>query len=126
MKFKKLTLTHYIFIGLLLGLISGTIAGEDILPVADPLSELFLRLLRMTIIPLIITSIISGVLSIGTARGLGRLGAKTFVYYITSSLLAIITGLFLVNLFRPGVGANIDLKEVPQKIEAAQQSIGDH
>jgi proton glutamate symport protein len=125
MKFKKLTLTHYIFIGLLLGLISGTIAGEDILPVADPLSELFLRLLRMTIIPLIITSIISGVLSIGTARGLGRLGVKTFVYYITSSLLAIITGLFLVNLFRPGVGANIDLKEVPQKIEAAQQSIGE-
>jgi len=125
MKFKKLTLTHFIFIGLLLGLISGKIAGEDILPVADPLSELFLRLLRMTIIPLIITSIISGVLSIGTARGLGRLGVKTFVYYITSSLLAIITGLFLVNLFRPGVGANIDLKEVPQKIEAAQQSIGE-
>ncbi len=125
MTFKKLTLTHYIFIGLLLGLISGRIAGEDILPVADPLAELFLRLLRMAIIPLIITSIISGVLSIGTARGLGRLGVKTFVYYITSSLLAIITGLFLVNLFRPGVGANIDLKEVPQKIEAAQQSIGE-
>jgi len=125
MTLKKLTLTHYIFIGLLFGLVCGKIAGEDILPVADPLAELFLRLLRMAIIPLIITSIISGVLSIGTARGLGRLGIKTFVYYIASSLLAIITGLFLVNLFRPGVGADIDLREIPQDIETTQQSIGD-
>ncbi len=125
MKFKKLTLTHYIFIGLLLGLMVGRIVGEDILPVADPLARLFLRLLRMAIMPLIITSIISGVLSIGTARGLGSLGLKTAVYYITSSLLAIITGLMLVNLIRPGVGADIDLKEVPQEIETVQQGIGE-
>jgi len=125
MKLQKLTLTHYIFIGLLAGLLAGWVFGENILPVADPLAELFLRLLRMAIMPLIITSIISGVLSIGTAKGLGSLGLKTFIYYITSSLLAIITGLLFVNLLQPGVGANIDLKEIPKEFEAAQQDIGD-
>ena len=106
---KKLSLTQYIFLGLILGAIVGWIAGESILPIADPLAEIFLRLLRMAIIPLIITSIISGVVSVGHAAGLGRLGLKTFAYYVTSSLIAILTGLGLVNLFRPGVGAESGL-----------------
>jgi len=125
MKPKKLTLTHFIFIGLLLGLLAGWLFRESILPVAEPLAEIFLRLLRMAIMPLIITSIISGVLSIGTAKGLGSLGLKTFIYYVISSLLAIVTGLVFVNLFHPGVGANIPLKDAPQELEAAQQGIGD-
>lgn len=125
MKLKKLTLTHYIFLGIILGVLAGWIFGESILPIADPLSKLFLRLLRMAIMPLIITSIISGVLSIGSAQGLGRLGIKTFLFYITSSLLAIITGQVLVNIFRPGVGANIQLGETPAQIGTADQSIGD-
>jgi len=125
MKFKRLTLTHFIFIGILLGLLGGWIFGQSILPFADPLAKVFLRLLRMAIMPLIITSIISGVLSIGTAKGLGGLGLKTFIYYIFSSLLAIITGLVLVNLFRPGHGANIVLQEAPQELAAAEQTMGD-
>ena len=125
MKLKKLTLTHYIFIGIILGVLAGWIFGKSILPIADPLSNLFLRLLRMAIMPLIITSIISGVLNVGTAKGLGSLGIKTFLYYITSSLLAIFTGQILVNVFRPGVGANIQLGETPTQIGAADQSIGD-
>ena len=122
---KKLTLTHYIFIGLFLGVLAGWIFGEGILPIADPMANLFLRLLRMAIMPLIITSIISGVVSVGTGKGLGSLGLKTFLYYITSSLFAILTGLILVNLFRPGVGAQIQLEEAPTELDAAQQSIGD-
>jgi len=125
MNFKKLTLTHYIFIGLFLGILAGWIFGEGILPIADPMANLFLRLLRMAIMPLIITSIISGVVSVGTGKGLGSLGLKTFIYYITSSLFAILTGLVLVNLFRPGVGAQIQLEQTPTELDAAQQSIGD-
>lgn len=125
MLFKKLSLTHYIFIGIILGIIAGQIFGESILPIADPLANLFLRLLRMAIMPLIITSIISGVLSVGTGKGLGSLGLKTGLYYITSSLFAIITGLLLVNLFRPGVGANIELQQAPEQLDAAQQGIGE-
>lgn len=122
---KKLTLTHYIFIGLFLGMLSGWIFGEAILPIAEPMANIFLRLLRMAIMPLIITSIISGVVSVGSGKGLGSLGLKTFLYYITSSLLAILTGLFLVNFFKPGVGATIELTEAPEQLDAAQQSIGD-
>ena len=95
------------------------------LPFAEPMAEIFLRLLRMAIMPLIITSIISGVVSVGNAAGLGRLGLKTFGYYIVSSLMAILTGLVLVNVFRPGAGAVIGLEAMPESIAAAEQGIGD-
>jgi proton glutamate symport protein len=123
-KFKKLSLTYYIFIGFFLGVCAGWIVGVDIVPIADPLAEIFLRLLRMAIMPLIITSIISGVVSVGSAAGLGRLSIKTFAYYIVSSLMAIITGLVLVNIFRPGVGAKIGLEMSPEIIPATEQGIG--
>lgn len=124
MTLKKLTLTHYIFIGFFLGILAGWTFGEGIIPVADPLAEIFLRLLRMAIMPLIITSIVSGVVSVGSAAGLGRLGSKTFAYYIISSLMAIITGLVLVNIFKPGVGAEIGLERSPEAIAATEQGIG--
>jgi len=124
-KLKKLNLTHYIFIGFFLGIFAGWILGESILPIADPLAEVFLRLLRMAIMPLIITSIISGVVSVGSAAGLGRLGIKTFSYYILSSLMAILTGLILVNIFKPGVGAEIGLQADPEQIAAAEQGFGE-
>jgi Na+/H+-dicarboxylate symporter len=123
--FKKLTLTHYIFIGFFLGIVAGWVFGEGIAPIAEPLAEVFLRLLRMAIMPLIITSIISGVVSVGSATGLGRLGIKTLSYYILSSLIAIFTGLVLVNIFKPGVGAEIGLEMSPEKIAATEQGIGE-
>ncbi len=73
------------------------------------LADIFLRLLKMLIVPLILTSIVSGVVGVGTGRDLRRLGTKTFIYYICTSLLAAVTGLLLVNLFRPGVGATLGL-----------------
>ncbi len=125
MTLKKLTLTHYIFIGFFLGIIAGWVFGQGIVPFADPLAEIFLRLLRMAIMPLIVTSIISGVASVGSAAGLGRLGIKTFSYYILSSLLAILTGLFLVNSFKPGIGAQIGLEHSPTELAAAEQGLGE-
>jgi Na+/H+-dicarboxylate symporter len=74
--------------------------GKDI-------GDVFLRLLSMIIVPLILTSIITGVTSSGSLAGLGRMGGTTFVYYIATSLIAICTGLLFVNLIRPGVGADL-------------------
>jgi proton glutamate symport protein len=125
MRGKRLTLTHYIFVGFFLGIIAGWVFGEGIIPFAEPLAEVFLRLLRMAIMPLIVTSIISGVVSVGSAAGLGRLGVKTFFYYILSSLMAILTGLVLVNMFKPGVGAEIGLELSPGKLAAAERGIGE-
>jgi Na+/H+-dicarboxylate symporter len=125
MQIKKVTLTHYIFLGLILGALAGWLVGTPILPFAEFFAEVFLRLLRMAIIPLIITSIISGVVSVGDAVGLGRMGVKTFGYYIASSFFAILTGLVLVNIFQPGVGAEIGLEEMPENVVAAEQTLSE-
>jgi proton glutamate symport protein len=69
----------------------------------DFLGSLFLRALRMVIVPLLAGSIITGVAGIGSARSLGRLFGKTFGWYICTSLLAILVGLALVNLIQPGL-----------------------
>jgi proton glutamate symport protein len=67
------------------------------------LGGLFLRLLRMVAVPLIVTSLITGVLGLGGAERLGKMFLFTLGYYVTTSLLAISTGLLMVNLIRPGL-----------------------
>lgn len=114
---RKLTLTHWIFLGIFLGIVLGGLIGESIVPIAEPMAEIFLRLLRMIIVPLIFTSITAGVLGLGEGKNLGRLGAKTITYYMLTSTLAILTGLILVNLFQPGVGTNIQLLGTPELVE---------
>jgi len=89
------------------------------------MGDLFLRALRMIIVPLILTSIISGVTSIGDAQNLGRLGLKTITYYISTSLFAIVTGLFFVNLIQPGVGADLGLKREVPELAAASGNLWD-
>jgi len=66
-----------------------------------------------------------GVISVGSHKNLGLLGTKTFGYYISTSLMAILTGQILVNIFKPGVGASIPLEEAPTEIPAMEQSLGD-
>ncbi len=120
----KYRLTIWIFAGFILGIIAGAAGGEAVIPYVKPLGEIFLRLLRMAIMPLVVTSIISAVVQVGTARGLGRIGFRTLVYYITTSLLAIITGQVLVNILKPGVGADIGLAAHPESIAAVDKGIG--
>ena len=71
------------------------------------LGVIFVRLLKMVIVPLIFTSIVTGVSGIGGGKSLGRIGIKTFLYYLTTSLFAIIIGLTLTNLIQPGQGVSI-------------------
>ncbi|MFZ5466407.1 MAG: dicarboxylate/amino acid:cation symporter [Pseudomonadota bacterium] len=71
--------------------------------------DLFLNALKMLIVPLVMSAIISGVGSLGDGPGLGRIGAKALVYYLATSLLAILTGLLFVNLIQPGVESGIAL-----------------
>lgn len=70
---------------------------------------IFLSLLKMLIVPLVMSSIVSGVAGIGSLKDLRRLGGKTFGYYVTTSLLAILVGQVLVNLIQPGRGARLGL-----------------
>ena len=99
---------HYQILGaMILGVILGWAGGETAAAYVGWMGTIFVRLLRMVIVPLILSSIVSGVTTVGGGKSLGRLGAKTFAYYVTTSMLAILVGLVLVNLIRPGVGADL-------------------
>jgi proton glutamate symport protein len=107
---KCLKLHWQIFIALILAVLFGIFFKDHIGYVAW-MGEIFLRALKMIIIPLIFSSIVSGVTNIGNAENIGRLGFKTISYYISTSALAILTGLFLVNIFKPGDGADLNLSK---------------
>ncbi|MGB5390471.1 MAG: cation:dicarboxylase symporter family transporter, partial [Thermoanaerobaculia bacterium] len=96
-----------ILLAMALGTVVGLLWGEQVAPKVGWLGTLFIRLLKMVIVPLIVTSIVSGVSAVGGGRSLGRLFGKTMGYYVLSSTLAILAGLAMVNLIKPGVGANI-------------------
>ena len=96
-----------VLIAMALGALTGAVFGEPAAARIGWIGDLFMKLLRMIIVPLVLTSIISGVASVGGGRALGRLFSKTMGYYMLSSLLAAITGLAMVNLIRPGENANM-------------------
>ena len=106
-----------IAIAMLLGILAGLIGGEPLAAKVGWLGDLFIRLLKMIIVPLVLTSIISGVASVGAGAGLGRLFGKTLGYYVMTSLAACLVGLVLVNTIRPGVGAELVDAEVEQMPE---------
>jgi len=112
-----------ILAALVLGAASGLVLEEAVLPVAF-MGDLFLRALRMVIVPLIMTSIICGVSGLGASGNMGRLGARTLAYYTVSSLLAILTGLVLVNLLHPGVGADLGLQREPENLANSIERFG--
>lgn len=107
---KKLELHWQILIAILLAALAGTLTGTEsgffgvtFYQVYDFLGTLFLNALRMIIVPLVMSSIIVGVASL-SGDDLGRLGTKTIGYYTLTSTLAILVGLVLVDLIRPGIG----------------------
>ena len=67
--------------------------------------EVFLRLLKMMVVPLVMASVMSGIIGLGDVRKLGRPGGRTILFYLATTVLAVITGLATVNAIQPGVGA---------------------
>jgi len=72
-------------------------------------ADIFMRLLKMLIMPLVVTSIVTGVAGIGGGSDFGRMGGRTFGYYATTSFLAVGLGMLLVNILQPGVGARLGI-----------------
>lgn len=121
---KKLSLTQWIFVGIVLGIAAGGIIGEPVTVVSKPMGDIFLRLLKMIIVPLIFSSITAGVLGVGQGKNLGRMGLKTIIYYMVTSGLAIILGLVLVNIFKPGLGIELSMTgHAPELAEADASAI---
>ncbi len=124
MKKSKFPLHWQILIALILGTLYGVFI-PDYVKYVDWMGDLFMRALKMIIVPLILTSIISGVANIGGDKDLGRLGLRTISYYMVSSLFAIVTGLFFVNLIKPGVGADLGFREDVSSLPITQHSFKD-
>jgi len=88
---------------------SGAMDRETVLAIGgigEWFGKVFLTLLNMIVVPLIFSSLVCSITSVGGQKGLGRLGARTLAYYLTTSLLAILVGLVLVNIIRPGDGVD--------------------
>ncbi|MGB8222083.1 MAG: dicarboxylate/amino acid:cation symporter [Polyangiales bacterium] len=121
---RRLQLHHWILIAMGLGAVLGlglNWAGGQRMVDADTVNtaaavgknigDLFLRLLQMLVMPLIVSSLITGVTGMGDLRSLGSIGGRAIAFYLTTSLLAIVTGIIVVNLIRPGDGAELALLE---------------
>ncbi len=91
----------------------------------DFAADIFMSLLKMLIVPIILTSIITGVTSVGQMADLRRMGIKTALYYVATSLLAILLGQLLVNLIRPGDGATLGLQILDSESLAPEASFID-
>jgi DAACS family dicarboxylate/amino acid:cation (Na+ or H+) symporter len=94
--------------------------------IANPIGQIFLRLLFMLVIPLVVSALILGVSELGDVRGLGKIGLKTFVYTVVISSIAVFIGLTLVNVLQPGKGLPEDLQaELLQQAAAVVVSHGE-
>ncbi len=123
----KLKLHWQILISIVLAIIIGyfsnkqsTFLGIHLLSVFDFVGTMFMNALKMVIVPLIASSIITGIAGIGGSHGLGRMGGKTILYYMTTSLFAILVGLVIVNMVEPGV---VDGKPIQDIIEVSDEQI---
>ena len=126
-KKKKRGLTTQIFIGLFLGLLVGIVFNlfvpssyikDTILVngIFDVLGQGFIRLMQMLVVPLVFFSLVTGAMSMGDTKKLGKIGVKTLVFYLFTTALAITLALLLASFIKPGVG--IDLSKVSQAAQA--------
>ncbi|HEX6930264.1 MAG TPA: dicarboxylate/amino acid:cation symporter [Gammaproteobacteria bacterium] len=128
---KKLALHWQILIALVLAALVGWWGGETagifgvtFISMYDFVGRLFLNGLQMLIVPLVAASIITGMASIGASGRLGGVGGKTLVFYVVTTLFAVLAGLALVNFTQPGIGADGEpvREELALEISRAQVS----
>ena len=120
---KNLALYWQILIAFALSVLYGLFFSEHVHLVAW-MGDMFIKALKMIIIPLIFTSIISGIANVGSGDNLGRLGFKTIAYYLSTSTAALFTGLVIVNIFKPGVGADLGFANQVEGLGVAKESFG--
>lgn len=135
MKKLKITLAWRILCALILGILLGVILhnhGEFcdwiIVNILSPAGEIFIRMIKMIMVPIVVTTLVIGIANIGDAKKLGSIGFKTMIYFEIITILAIIFGITLANVFHPGQGidmstmATVDISRYAQATVAVQSS----
>ena len=104
-----------------MGGLCGWVFGKEML-VVDWIGEMFLDALKMLVIPLIVSSMIVGITGLGDIRKVGKAGTITLVYFLSTSGIAVIAGIIVVNIMQPGLGVELTT-DIPEKV-AGKESIG--
>ena len=106
----KISLAWQIVIGLVLGVIVGAVfyQNENVVTYLQPLGTIFLNLIKMIVVPIIVSTLIVGVAGTGDMKQLGRLGGKTLIYFEVITTIAIVIGILAANIFQPGAGINMN------------------
>jgi proton glutamate symport protein len=120
---KRPSLTAWIFIGMAAGVALGALAPGFAQQLA-PVSNVFLRLIRSIIAPLIFATLVAGIAGAGDLKRMGRVGAKAIVYFEIVTTLALFLGLAAVNLARPGEGVPFALVAAEQRAAQAPATLG--
>jgi len=110
-------LTTYIIVALIAGIILGFVlnenySAEELLDVTSPFSlipDIFLRLIKMIVAPLVFFTLVVGVAKLGDIKAVGRIGGKTLLWFVGASLMSLVLGMILVNLFQPGIEMKLPL-----------------
>ena len=108
-------------IGISMGGLCGWIFGKEML-VVEWMGEMFLDTLKMLVIPLIISSMIVGITGLGDIRKVGKAGTITLIYFLSTSGIAVMVGIIVVNIMQPGLGVELTT-DIPEKV-AGKESIG--
>lgn len=106
---KKLGLAFQIILGLILGVIVGAVfyGNSVVTSYLQPFGDIFIRLIKMIVVPIVFSSLVVGIAGVGDIKKLGKIGGKTLLYFEVVTTFAIIIGLVIANLFHPGHGINI-------------------
>ncbi|MGE7624243.1 cation:dicarboxylate symporter family transporter [Viridibacillus sp. NPDC096237] len=105
----KISLAVQILIGLVLGITVGAIffGNPKVEAYLQPIGTIFLNMIKMIVVPIIVSTLILGVAGTGDMKQLGKLGAKTLIYFEVVTTIAIVVGLLIANIFKPGVGVDM-------------------
>jgi proton glutamate symport protein len=118
---RGLSLTTQIFIGLLAGILIGYLwpaAGVAIKPLAD----MFLRMIKMIIAPLVFSTLVVGIAGSGDLKAMGRIGLKAILWFELATTVALALGLVMMNVFRPGAGVSLPMAADTQELAAMAKS----
>jgi len=122
---RGLTLTQQIILGLILGVTAGALISRSHPEWAsffNPFSQLFLRLIKMIIAPLIFSTLVAGIAGAGHARAVGRMGLRAMIYFEAVTTIALLIGLLAVNILRPGVGLVLPPPSGPPAVSTTAQT----